>query len=138
MSAAALIDRLAERGVRLLPRGDRLAVEAPRGVVTPADLDALRTCKAALLALLAPPAPPEPPPADLDPYLATWRRWLADLLWGGEVRRHLGPEADRKARALLDRKDAVDEVRRLVLSTERHVWPIRYAARGLPYPPEPR
>lgn len=35
MSAAALIQRLADAGVRLSPNGDRLRVQAPPGAVTP-------------------------------------------------------------------------------------------------------
>ncbi len=52
MSAAALLDGLHRRGVRLRIDGDRLRWFAPVGVVTEADLNALRDHQAEVLAIL--------------------------------------------------------------------------------------
>lgn len=47
-----LIEKLSRQGVRLLSNGDRLRVQAPRGVVGPGILEELRKHKAAILAAL--------------------------------------------------------------------------------------
>ncbi len=52
MSVETLIDSLHRRGVRLHVNGDRLRWFAPMGVVTEADLSALRQHKAEVLAIL--------------------------------------------------------------------------------------
>lgn len=52
MTAPALLDHLHRRGVRFRVDGDRLRWIAPAGVVTEADLTALREHKANVLAVL--------------------------------------------------------------------------------------
>jgi hypothetical protein len=52
MSVSALLDGLHRRGVRLRTNGNRLRWFAPVGVVTEADLNALRDHKAEVLAIL--------------------------------------------------------------------------------------
>ena len=52
MSVETLIDQLHRRGVRLRLNGERLRWFAPVGVITEADLSALRECKAEVLAIL--------------------------------------------------------------------------------------
>ena len=52
MTAVEVLTTLQHRGVTLIPRGDRLRVDAPEGTLTPALRAALRTHKAALLDLL--------------------------------------------------------------------------------------
>lgn len=52
MNVPAIIDRLHVRGVRLYADGDRLRWQAPTGVMTDADLSALREYKADVLAIL--------------------------------------------------------------------------------------
>lgn len=52
-SAATLVGGLVERGVRLWAEGEQLRLRAEPGVVAPADREALRAAKAAVLALLA-------------------------------------------------------------------------------------
>ncbi len=52
MSAAALLDGLHRRGVRLRVDGDRLRWRAPVGVMTDADLSALRHSKPEVLAII--------------------------------------------------------------------------------------
>jgi len=69
--ASDLLDDLRQRGVSLTASGDRLQVDAPRGTLTPADLDDLRRHKPKLLTILGEPTPP--------------RLWLdfdrGDLVW---------------------------------------------------------
>ena len=52
MNVPAIIDRLHRRGVRLHVNGDRLRWFAPVGVMTKADLSALRQHKAEVLAII--------------------------------------------------------------------------------------
>ena len=52
MSAAAILDDLHRRGVRFRVNGDRLRWRAPEGVVTEADLSALRENKPEVLAII--------------------------------------------------------------------------------------
>ena len=52
MNVSALLDGFKRRGVRLRVNGDRLRWAAPVGVVTEADLSALREHKAEVLAIL--------------------------------------------------------------------------------------
>jgi hypothetical protein len=52
VSPTALLDALEARGIRLRPDGDRLAYEAPPGVLKEAEREALRAHKAAVLDLL--------------------------------------------------------------------------------------
>lgn len=54
-NAAEILSDLTRRGVRLAPNGDRLHVDAPKGLLTPELLDELRRHKAELLALLHDP-----------------------------------------------------------------------------------
>lgn len=60
MTLDALLADLEGRGVRFEPRGDRLHVSAPRGVVTPADRARLAEAKAEILALLRDRSPSTP------------------------------------------------------------------------------
>ncbi len=53
MTAAALLDSFARRGVILRKAGDLLAYDAPRGEMKPADMTLLRARKAEVLAHLA-------------------------------------------------------------------------------------
>jgi TubC N-terminal docking domain len=53
VSPTALLAELKARGVCLAPRGDRLHVVAPRGILTEEDKARLRAAKPALLELLA-------------------------------------------------------------------------------------
>lgn len=53
MSTALLLRDLTTRGVRLAAKGDRLRIEAPAGVLTPADRAALAAHKHDLVELLA-------------------------------------------------------------------------------------
>jgi|SRR6516225_2754355 hypothetical protein len=66
MTAADLLRHLQGRGVRLEAKEDRLRVDAPAGLLTEADRQALTTHKVELLALLMPPASitPTSEPAD--------------------------------------------------------------------------
>jgi hypothetical protein len=57
MTPTALIVDLEARGVRLMAVGQTLRVDAPRGVLTTADREALRAHKAAILAVLRVDAP---------------------------------------------------------------------------------
>ena len=52
MNAQAILDSLHRRGVRLRVNGDKLCWRAPVGVVTEADLSALRQHKAEALAII--------------------------------------------------------------------------------------
>ena len=52
MTVPGLLDGLHRRGVRLRVNGDKLHWTAPVGVVTPADLSALREHKAEVLAII--------------------------------------------------------------------------------------
>jgi hypothetical protein len=52
VSAAELIRRLTQAGVRLTPHGDRLRVDAPRGLLSPDDWASLAARKGEILALL--------------------------------------------------------------------------------------
>jgi hypothetical protein len=52
MSAAAILDDLHRRGVRLWIKGEKLRWRAPEGVVTAADLSALREHKAEAMAII--------------------------------------------------------------------------------------
>ncbi|MBI4612181.1 MAG: hypothetical protein HY720_01080 [Planctomycetes bacterium] len=54
MTPIALLDRLAALGIRVEAEGDRLHIDAPRGVVTPALKAELVAAKPALLAALSP------------------------------------------------------------------------------------
>jgi hypothetical protein len=52
MNAAQIIADLASRGISLAAEADGLAIDAPKGALTPADLDRLRVLKPHLLAYL--------------------------------------------------------------------------------------
>ena len=56
MTATALLDELHTKGVHLTVEGERVAVDAPKGVLTDALRQAIRQHKKALRALLAQPA----------------------------------------------------------------------------------
>ena len=58
MNAPELLAELNGRGVRLTSHGDRLAYDAPAGVMTPDLAERVKACKAELLAILA--GSPEP------------------------------------------------------------------------------
>lgn len=64
---AHLMEALARRGVRFSARAGRLVVDAPAGVLTVADRDALRANKAAILGRLAGSPPGPTPPAGSPP-----------------------------------------------------------------------
>ncbi len=53
-SARRLIADLKTRDVRFLAEADRLVLDAPKGVLTPQELERIRAAKPALLALFAP------------------------------------------------------------------------------------
>jgi TubC N-terminal docking domain len=55
MNAAELIIELEARGVMIESAGDRLRVDAPKGVITPELREALAACKAEVLAILNTP-----------------------------------------------------------------------------------
>ena len=74
MNASDLVASLSARGAKLTVAEDRLVVNAPRGVVTAEDRDALARCKAEVLALLDRPDVPPPPAID-------WPTLFA-LRWG--------------------------------------------------------
>lgn len=57
MMATELVCSLRECGVRLWADGDKLRIEAPKGVMTPELLSALAKHKAELMALLQTPLP---------------------------------------------------------------------------------
>ena len=57
MTPMELLNELTERGVILEPRGERLHVEAPRGVLTPEFRQALIEHKPEILAMLRPCCP---------------------------------------------------------------------------------
>jgi hypothetical protein len=57
VTATTLLDRLHQLGVTIIADGDHLRLR-PRSLLTPEDLDALRTHKPELLALLRRPRPP--------------------------------------------------------------------------------
>jgi hypothetical protein len=52
MSAAELLADFSHRGIQLRAEGERLSYDAPKGVMTPADLEQLRKHKSELLAHL--------------------------------------------------------------------------------------
>jgi hypothetical protein len=56
MNASALLADLQSRGVKVWPDGDRIHLDAPRGVLSDADRDAVKAIKAQMLALLTRPA----------------------------------------------------------------------------------
>lgn len=55
MTGEVVLQQLRERDIRLTASGDRLVVDAPRGVLTEQLRDALRERKAELLAILTAP-----------------------------------------------------------------------------------
>ena len=61
MTAHELLDALRADGVQVSANGDRLELDAPRGVLTRERLDQVRVLKPELLALLAEPGPTSPP-----------------------------------------------------------------------------
>ena len=80
MTTLDLLTDLRARGVLLTVRGDRLAYDAPVGVVTPDLRELLKAHKAALLAILVDSSPPRPIPATEGPQThadAEWRRFLS-------------------------------------------------------------
>ncbi len=92
MTAQHLCLEASRRGLRLEPRGDKLAV-IPAHLCPPDFADELRAHKRELLDLLAVQAPPPPPPPpaapppcdDLDtPHLAGWDRFGHPLYRGTE------------------------------------------------------
>ena len=62
MTIAALLTELTRAGVILTAKADRLAYDAPRGMLTPAILADLKAHKAGLLALLQRPKEETPTP----------------------------------------------------------------------------
>jgi hypothetical protein len=88
MTAQHLYLEASRRGLRLEPRGDKLAV-IPANLCPPDFADALRAHKRELLDLLAvqalPPPAAQPPFDDLDtPHLAGWNRFGHPLYRGTE------------------------------------------------------
>lgn len=62
-----LLERYAALGIRLSADGDRLAIDAPAGTLTPGLADELRRNKPVLLAALTVPEPAPGPPMDSAP-----------------------------------------------------------------------
>lgn len=109
MTASSLMASLTGRGVILSADGGRLSVDAPAGVLTEDDRDALRRHKAAILAILdgaPPPDDPGPDPASMPwpprpvelatwptPYREAWGRRSAELEDAGVP----WPESERTA-----------------------------------------
>ena len=79
MNAAVLLQDLARRGVRLEPRGDRLHIEAPSGVLSDDDRDALMRWKQDLLTLLSPDAFPAAALDYAETLRTAWRRACSEL-----------------------------------------------------------
>ena len=74
MSAGALLADLESRGVHVVAEGGSLRCRAPRGALTPADLDELRAHKAEILAELhgaSDPVQASPIEPNTDPILET-------------------------------------------------------------------
>jgi len=91
-----LIVELRERHIRLSANGDRLVVEAPRGVLTAELCETLRRHKADLLALLTVVANPRTlTPADLpSDWRLEWEERAAIREYeGGQAREHAEAEA---------------------------------------------
>jgi TubC N-terminal docking domain len=119
VTPAALVTHLQARGVTLEPRGDRLRVR-PVGLVTPAEVEALKRHKAEVLALLAEASRPRPaaPPSlmTLDPTT---------------VREFLGDHPDPHDLAML-RVDVAEAVARLEAGIRAGHIPTRQLVRGRP------
>jgi len=107
LNATALVDDLTRRGVMLSAIGDRLRVNAPRGVVTPDIRAALTEHKRALLLLLAGQRPGSRWRESETGYLApddlpeSWREWFEERAAireydGGQTREHAEAEALRE------------------------------------------
>jgi len=79
MNAETLLNDLTRRGVRLEPRGDRLHVEAPNGVLSHQDREALREWKPDLMALLSTDALPTSAMDHSDTLRKAWRRACTEL-----------------------------------------------------------
>jgi hypothetical protein len=57
MTASEVIAEMSRKGITLVARGDRLAYDAPKGVVTPELVTLLRQHKPEILAILTAPSP---------------------------------------------------------------------------------
>ena len=79
MNAALLLQDLSHRGVHIEPRGDRLHIEAPSGVLSDGDREALRRWKQDLLALLSPDALPAAALDYAETLHTAWRRACSEL-----------------------------------------------------------
>jgi tubulysin polyketide synthase-like protein len=77
MNAAELLAALRSQGVNLSVAGDRLHVDAPAGVISPALRNTLREQKAGLIALISTkpdPRPARPPMRRYHRHDRYWRR----------------------------------------------------------------
>ncbi len=122
MSAASLLDELRRRGVRLEAAGDRLRVNAPKGVVTERLRQRLAAHKEEILLLLGAPGPGAEPRLERVPRdrplplsFAQERLWFLDRLGAGGVPYNI-PLALRISGPL----DAARLERALALLVERH------------------
>ena len=76
MTAAELLQRARDQGIRLSARGDALHYEAPPGALSAALRDELKSHKRALLTLLAREAQEE-----INPYALAYLNRLSDALF---------------------------------------------------------
>lgn len=109
MTAQELLDLLAARGVRLTATGDRLHIDAAKGVLTPELRATLAERKAALLEVLRGPDDPSPQPAAEPPWVGQ-RIAIEDLpafkeRWGLRVVRMTWPEGSPSLVAECSPKD---------------------------------
>ena len=109
MTAQELLDLLAGRGVEITATGDRLHVDAAKGVLTPELRVALVEHKPALLELLCRPDDPPPQPAAEPPWVGQ-RITIEDLpafkeRWGLRVARMTWPEGSPSLVAECRQKD---------------------------------
>ena len=79
MNAEMLLNDLARRGVRIEPRGDRLHIEAPSGVLSDDDREALKRWKQDLLVLLSTGALPAAALDFAETLRTAWRRACSEL-----------------------------------------------------------
>src|SRR5512135_2584689 len=74
---------------------------------------------------------------DPDPYTASWRDWLTDLIDNGEAARNLTPAQLHRAQTLLAGEPLdCDAMRSVVLEVRGRVCADRYRSLGIPHPAE--
>lgn len=96
MTCTLLLEQLRQRDIRLSQRGDRLVVDAPRGVLTKHLRETLRRHKAGLLTILGtPPGVERITPAELpSDWRIEWEERAAIREFdGGQAREHAEAEA---------------------------------------------